>query len=265
MPTVQELYQLWADDNELRSALQRSLEPRGTDWLHDAFAALGPEPGQLVVDVGSRDARHAIRLVRELGLRAIALDPVQLHGELAHAAVAEAGLTGAIEIIEASIESMPLAAASADWIWCRDVLVHVDAQRGLAECARVLRPGGAMVAYVTFATDRLEPREASELVAAMALRSLDPDEVEAAASRAGLVLRSRELLGSEWRERMIEEGEWDPADDLLQIARLGRRRTELAARYGESAVDAALGGLLWGVYQVLGKLCPSVYVWERDA
>jgi hypothetical protein len=129
----------------------------------------------------------------------------------------------------------------------------------------VLRPGGAMVAYVTFATDRLEPREASELVAAMALRSLDPDEVEAAASRAGLVLRSRELLGTEWRERMIEEGEWDPADDLLQIARLGRRRTELAARYGESAVDAALGGLLWGVYQVLGKLCPSVYVWERDA
>jgi ubiquinone/menaquinone biosynthesis C-methylase UbiE len=190
---------------------------------------------------------------------------VPLHGELARTAAAEAGLTGDIEIVEASIESMPLAAASADWIWCRDVLVHVDAQRGLAECARVLRPGGAMVAYVTLATDRLEPREASELVAAMALRSLDPAEVEAAASRAGLVLRSRELLGSEWRERMIEEGEWDPADDLLQIARLGRRRTELAARYGESAVDAALGGLLWGVYQVLGKLCPSVYVWERDA
>jgi hypothetical protein len=122
-----------------------------------------------------------------------------------------------------------------------------------------------MLAYVTFATDRLEPREAAELVAATSLQSLDSAEVEAAASQAGLVLRSRELLGTEWRERMIEEGEWNPAEDLLQIARLGRRRHELAARFGDGALDAALGGLLWGVYQVLGKLCPSVYVWERDA
>ena len=68
MPTVQELYELWADDSELRAALQRSLEPRGTDWLFEAFAALGPERGQLVVDVGSRNARHAIRLVREHGV-----------------------------------------------------------------------------------------------------------------------------------------------------------------------------------------------------
>ena len=58
---------------------------------------------------------------------------------------------------------MPLADASVDWIWCRDVLVHVDVRRGLAECARVLRPGGAMVAHVTLATDELEPREAAEI------------------------------------------------------------------------------------------------------
>jgi ubiquinone/menaquinone biosynthesis C-methylase UbiE len=265
MPTVQELYELWADDSGLRTALQRSLEPRGTDWLFAAFAALGPERGQVVVDVGSRDARHAIRLVREHGLRAIALDPVPLHAELARAAVVEAGLTGEIEVVEAAIESMPIGDASADWMWCRDVLVHVDAQRGLAECARVLRPGGVMLAYATFATDRLEPREADELAAALSVRSLDAAEVEAAASRAGLVLRSRELLGSEWRERMIEEGEWNPAEDLLQIARLGRRRHELAARFGDAALDATLGGLLWGVYQLLGKLCPAVYVWEHDA
>ena len=123
---------------------------------------------QLVVDVGARDARHSIRLVREHGLRAIALDPVPLHAELARAAIAEAGLTDEIEVVEGAIESLPFDDASADWIWCRDVLVHVDARRGLAECARVLRPGGAMVAYVTLATDRLEPRERAELVTAAA-------------------------------------------------------------------------------------------------
>lgn len=265
MPSVQELYELWAEDSELRDTLQRSLEPRGTDWLFDAFAALGPNPGELVVDIGARDAHHSIRLVREHALRAIALDPVPLHAELARKAIAEAGLTDEIEVVEGAIESLPLGDASADWIWCRDVIVHVDARRGLAECARVLRPGGAMVAYVTLATDRLEPRERSELVAATALQSFDAGTVEDAAADAGLVVRSRETLGSEWRERMIEDGSWAPADDLLQIARVRRRRGEYVARYGDGAVDAALGGLLWGIYQLLGKLHPTVYVWERRA
>jgi len=262
-PTVQELYELWAGDSELRDALQRSLEPRGLDSLFDAFAALGPRPGELVVDVGARDARHAIRLVRDHGLRAIALDPVPLHGDLARKAVAEAELTSEIEVVEAAIESMPLADASADWIWCRDVLVHVDAQRGLAECARVLRPGGALLAYVTLATERLETRERAELVDSMALRSFDAGEIEQAAEDAGLVLRSIDRLGSEWREAMIEAETWNPADDLLALARL--RRGDYVERYGAPAVAAARGGLLWGIYQLLGKLCPTVYVWERHA
>jgi len=141
-PTVQELYELWAGDSELRDALQRSLEPRGLDSLFDGFAALGPRPGELVVDVGARDARHAIRLVRDHGLRAIALDPVPHHVELARRAVAEEGVD--IEVVEAGIESMPIDDNSADWIWCRDVLVHVDVARGFAECARVLKPGGRL-------------------------------------------------------------------------------------------------------------------------
>jgi SAM-dependent methyltransferase len=261
MGSVQELYELWAGDSELREALKRSLEPRGTDWLFEEFAALGPQRGQLVVDVGARDAKHAIRLVREHGVRAVALDPVPLHCDLARMAVADAELTAEIEVVEAAIESIPLADASADWIWCRDVLVHVDVRRGLAECARILAPGGQMVAYVTLATERLEPGERAELAESTALQSLDAEPLEGAANDAGLVLRSVERLGSEWRERMIEDETWNPTEDLLRIARL--RRSEFAERYGEAAVAAARGGLLWGIYQLLGKLCPTVYVWER--
>jgi len=36
-PTVQELYELWADEAELNDALQRSLAPRGVDSLFEAF------------------------------------------------------------------------------------------------------------------------------------------------------------------------------------------------------------------------------------
>ncbi len=129
----------------------------------------------------------------------------------------------------------------------------------------MLRPGGALLAYVTLATDRLEPREAEELAAGAAVRreSFDPGRVEAAAGEAGLALRSVDRLGSEWRERMIEDEKWDVASDLLRLARLRRREAELVERYGAAAVEAAAVGPTWGIYQLLGKLCPTVYVWQR--
>ena len=128
MTSVEELYgRFWAGENALDLELQQSLEPRGTEWLFGAFAELGPQAGQLVVDVGARDAGHTIGLVREHGLRAIALDPVALHVEQAKQAVAEAGLENDVEVIRAGIEAMPIDDAVADWIWCRDVLVQVSA------------------------------------------------------------------------------------------------------------------------------------------
>ncbi|HZT46210.1 MAG TPA: class I SAM-dependent methyltransferase [Gaiellaceae bacterium] len=264
MPTAQQLYELWADDAGLSEALGRSLQPRGRESLFEAFAALDPQPGELVVDVGARNARHTIRLVREHGLRAVAVDPVALHVERARVEVTDAGAD--VEVVAGTAEALPLPDAHADWIWCRDVLVHADARRALAEFARVLRPGGTAIAYVTLATETLEPRERAELTTALGLASgFDRTELEDAARDAGLRVRSIDVVDSEWRERMLEDGEWDAAADLLQIARLRRRRDELAAEHGADAVDAALGGALWGIYQLLGKLQPTIVVWERGA
>ena len=265
MASVQELYELWAEDSELRDELRRSLDPRGLDSLFELFATLRPQLGQLLVDVGCRDAKHAIRLVREHGLRVVALDPVPFHVELAKRAVAEAGLDDEIDVVEAGIEELPLDDAAADWIWCRDVLVHVDVRRRLRECARVLRAGGRIVAYVTLATELLEPRERAELVAgaAVAPDSFTSDAIESAAADAGLTEVAVEQLRGEWRERMIEDGTWDAAETLLGLSRLRRREPELVAAHGEAAVAAYRGGQLWGIYQLLGKLSPTIYVWER--
>jgi len=267
MATVQELYELWAGESEVQAELRCSLAPRGREWLFELFAELRPQPGQLLLDAGARDASHTIRLVREHALRAVALDPVPRHVELARRAVAEGGLEDAIEVVEAAMEELPLADASTDWIWCRDVLGHVDARRALAECGRVLRPGGKMLAYVTLATPRLEPLEAAELSDALALNrdSLDGRAFDAAAAAAGLALVTAVQLGSEWRERMIEDAEWDPAADALELARLRRREAELVEAHGAASVAAAAGGRLWGLYQLLGKLRPTVFVWERRA
>jgi SAM-dependent methyltransferase len=262
MTSVEKLYgEYWAgDESALDAELDGSLDPRGTDWLFTFFAELGPQAGQLVVDAGARDASGAIRLVRDHSLRAIALDPVGVNVERARAAAE--GLD--VEVIQAAIEQMPIEDGSADWIWCRDVLVHVDAERGFAECARILRPGGQMLAYVTCATQSLEPREGAELFDALAIvrDSTDPGTLERHASEAGLTLVSKIELGGEWRERMIEEETWDPGADLLRLSRLRRKEQFRAA---DDRVAAYVAGRRWGIYQLLGKLCPTVYLWQKSA
>jgi SAM-dependent methyltransferase len=209
--------------------------------------------------------RSAFRLADRRAVRRAPAD-----GRRRRAAPAHVGRGGGrlkrhlrIDVNTAAAEALPFEDGSVDWIWCRDVLVHVDVPRALAEFARVLRPGGAAVVYVTLPTDRLEPQEAERLAHTCALTGYTAEQVEAAAHAAGLALRSVDRLGTEWRESMIESGIWDTAADLLALVRLDRRREALVEQYGEAAVDAAWGGLVWGVYQVLGKLCPTVYVWTR--
>jgi sarcosine/dimethylglycine N-methyltransferase len=255
--SVDRLYgEIWAEDDPEPDAPRA----RGTDWLYEAFAELGPQAGQLVVDVGARDAKHSIRLVRDHGLRAIALDPVPRHVDLARRAVADAGVD--IEVVEAAIESMPIDDNTADWIWCRDVLVHVDLARGFEECERVLRPGGQMLAYVTCATGLLEPREAAWLFDALAIvpESTDPQVIEKRAADAGLTLASKTELGGEWRERMLADGTWSANDDLTELSSLRRS----GADFDEPRVAAQAAGAAWGIYQLLGKTCPTVYVWTSS-
>ncbi|HJU37457.1 MAG TPA: class I SAM-dependent methyltransferase [Gaiellaceae bacterium] len=261
MPTVQELYELWAGDSALEVDLGRSLDPRGREWLFELFASLGPQPGEIVLDVGARDAEHLVRLVREHGLRGIALDPVALHVERAREAAT--GLD--IEVREAAIESMPLENASVDWIWCRDVLVHVDLEQGLAECARVLKPGGRMLAYANVATELLDPAEAALLAEGVAAHNLDAAEIEAAAASAGFSTEQTIRVDSEWRERMLEDGEWDANDQLLRLSRLRRRESELVERFGALPVNAYAAGRLWPIYHAIGKLAGVVYVWQGHA
>jgi SAM-dependent methyltransferase len=236
--SARELYKHWAGDLPYDPRWRGSLNPRGKEWLFELFASLGPKPGDFLLDVGARDGKHFKRLADEHGLRGLALDPVP----------------NGPDVVEGAIEALPLEDESVDWIWARDMLIHVELGPAFAECVRVLKPGGRMVAYVTLATDELEPRERAWLCDAVALRNLDADQIEAAASV--LRLEQKIELGSEWRERMIEDGEWDPTDALLRLARMRRLGID-------SSIDRA--DLSWGVYQLLGKTCPTVYVWSKTS
>jgi SAM-dependent methyltransferase len=233
--------------------------------LYDSFAELGVREGDLVLDVGCRYGDHSIELVRRFGCRVIAADPIPRHLEQARARVAAEDLEDRVTLLETAIESLPLEDGSVSHVWCRDMLNHVQLPEALAECFRVLHPGGQMLVYQTFATDLCEPREARRLWNAMAMvpENMSRSYFEQRADEAGLAIIAVDEIDSEWREFWLEQGDRRTVDDLLRAARLRRRETELVARYGRDRYEAALGGCVWGVYQLLGKLCPTVYALEK--
>ena len=149
-------------NEEFYALTDRSLAPRPSGMLADKLAGLGISANHHLLDVGCRDADHTIALAQRFGCTALGVDPVAQRIAQAQAAIAEAGLSDRMQAVVGWIEAIPADDASIDFIWCRDMLNHVtELSVGLAECHRVLRPGGRMLVYQTFSTELMEPKEAA--------------------------------------------------------------------------------------------------------
>lgn len=262
--SIDEMYgDLGMTDDQLDAKLDRSLNPRPPGILYDRIGALGLSRGHQVLDIGCRDARHSCELARRFECRVVAVDPVPHQLDRARRLVTERGLADVVRVLHGHIEAIPCDDGSADFVWCRDVLNHVlDLGAALHECARVLKPGGAMLVYQTFATDLLEPKEAERLYASVATvaASMSREHFEGTVQAAGLRVTERDEIGSEWREHAEENGNREGSRQLLHIARMRRDRARLLAEMGPTAFATEFGSCHWGVYQMLGKLCPMVYV-----
>ena len=266
--TVEELYgRFWDDEpyDEFNAVVSESLYPRGPEVLLDRFGDLGVRPGELVLDIGGRDACHAVDLVRRYDVRVLMIDPIPAHIARARELITEAKADDRITTDLGAIEQLPLAAGTIDHVWCRDVLSHVDIKRALVECARVLRPGGGMLTYQTFGTKLLEPNESRKLTSALAIHGVNMSEsyFASGARQAGFRVILTDPIDSEWQEGWLEDGDPKVPAALLQIARMRRMRDSLVQRYGEPRYEAMYAGSLWGVYQLLGKLCPTLHLLRK--
>ena len=94
--------------------LDRSLDPRGPDWLLDRAGRL-LAPGSAVLDFGCRDAYHLIRLVRDSDITGVGIEPVAIHVERARAAVAEARLDQRIQIVHCTMEDCAFPTGISTW------------------------------------------------------------------------------------------------------------------------------------------------------
>jgi SAM-dependent methyltransferase len=253
-----------------QDALDESLQPRGPEVLYELVESLGLPGGASVVDVGCGEGDHTIGLARRFGFHVLGVDPVARHVELGLEAKKEAAQDDAlvgerVRFGGGRAEDLPVADASVDLVWCREVLMYVaDLGGAFDEFRRVLRPGGRGIVYQVFTGPAMSDDEAErfwrdEGAAAFSVR---PEAVEAAIGHAGLVIEQRVVLSSEWGER-AEETSGSGTRRLLHAARLIRDPDRYIDQFGEMAYRIMLGDCLWHVYRMIGKLGGSAYVFSK--
>ena len=136
------------------SAIQRALGVAN----HMRFADI--RPGQTILDLGCGGGIDTILAARRTGAsgRVIALDFLPEMLERTANAAGEAGLTN-VETVDGEMEAIPRPDASVDLIISNGVInLSPRKARVMAECARVLRPGGRLcVSDLTVEQDDLPP------------------------------------------------------------------------------------------------------------
>ncbi len=143
---------------ELAQVPQRAIEGALGVGNHLRHAKI--DTGETLLDLGCGAGIDTILAAHRTGPtgRVIALDFLREMLERTHAAAAELGLAN-IETVEGDIEAIPLGDRSVDHVISNGVINLAPRKaRVLAECARVLRPGGKLtVADLTVAEEELPP------------------------------------------------------------------------------------------------------------
>jgi ubiquinone/menaquinone biosynthesis C-methylase UbiE len=253
---------LWSAHGDGFTVLDRSLGPRSWTLLFEVASAAGVHSDSLVVDAGCGRGSHCFELAGRFGCRAIGIDLVP--GPL-QAAYQSGERSSLVEFLQGNIEQLPVRTGRVDFVWCRDMLVHVkNPAIALAECARILRAGGKMLAWVTVETELMEPREAERLYSALAIEPLSVSRrhLEAAFQSAGLAISQTEDLGSELIE-FYEEKDGRASRELMRIARMRRSRNKLIAEWGTARYESVHALYHWVVYHLLGKLSSGYYLLEK--
>jgi SAM-dependent methyltransferase/uncharacterized protein YbaR (Trm112 family) len=116
--------------------------------MHQLLTTIPFRPGQSILDIGSNTCWAANRFA-ERGLEAIALDiaTAELQGLYTAEYFIDDGHVF-FERVLGSMDAIPLASSSVDYVYCCEVLHHNDRdslRRTFAEIFRVLRPGGRLL------------------------------------------------------------------------------------------------------------------------
>ena len=138
METLRNIYL----DGNLADAIERF-------WSSEEYRAverLMKPRGRTVVDLGAGVGIASYAFAKSGAARVYAIEP-DASVEIGRGAIAKIANGFPITILDAFAESIPLEDASADIVYCRQMLHHSrDLRRCLKECSRVLKPKGVLLA-----------------------------------------------------------------------------------------------------------------------
>ena len=135
-------------EDNLRARKSAYLNAEGDDPRGFAFEAVAEAVPRRVLEVGGGEGELAERIRGELGAEVIAIDQSERMVEIQR--------SKGIDARVGDVEELPFADGEFDVVVAAWMLYHVpDLDRALAEIARVLKPGGRLVA-VTNAIDHLQ-------------------------------------------------------------------------------------------------------------
>jgi SAM-dependent methyltransferase len=124
--------------------MNRFQEPEARTLIAD----LGLPEGSRGLDVGCGIGLYALWLAEAVGARGgvVGIEPSAERVEAARELAGQVLSPPRLEFREGDATKLAAADATFDWVWCGDVLHHVqDTAGALAEFARVVRPGGRVV------------------------------------------------------------------------------------------------------------------------
>ena len=121
-----------------------------------------------------------------------------------------------------------------------------------------------MLVFSTFATERMEPREADRLYGPLSIvaKNMSCEYLEQAFARAGFHTVLREEIGAELIE-FYEERDGRASRELMRLARMMRMRSKWMAEWDATRYEAVEALYHWVIYQLLGKLSSAVYLLEK--
>lgn len=253
---------------ELYDEADMSGEPWSKDMLLNLAVKYGVGKGSLVLDVGCANGGVSRELLGKTGCKIEGVELLDLLVDMGNDENKKLGLDDRFSIQQGDITDIPFADETFDFVFCDDVIGMVDdLEKAFAECHRVLKPGAKMLVYASFATDRLEKKEADELNAAQgnSMQGLDLARAEKCLEESFKVVE-KVVIGSQFTQNSTEDkkDKSEAFTGLMRVARLLTWPDKYIKKYGNDRYRTVLAGSRWSVYILLGKLQPTVFIAQKE-
>jgi sarcosine/dimethylglycine N-methyltransferase len=237
----------------------RALVPEDLyDWDQDHYGGLAAVeavarraeigPGSTVLDLCAGLGGPARFLARRFDCRVVGVDLNRGRCDAGRRLTALVGLDRRATLVNADAQALPFRRGSFTAVLSQEGLLHVpDKASALAECARVLVPGGRLAFSDWIALPRLTEGERGRLAAWMAATSLQSIAgYRALLGRAGFEGIDVEELSAEWSGILRERLRMYRAMRDDTVARFGRERYEEYSQLYAFFVGLVTAGKLGG-------------------